>query len=67
LSRVSFTQFKEHFRGEVYWLVAGAIGDRGRDRMVALAGAPAVRLLADLVGLTAALSVALTRRRFLPS
>ena len=34
--------------------------------MVPLAGAAAVRLLADRVGLTAALSVALTRRRFVP-
>src|SRR5687767_5551260 len=34
--------------------------------MVPLAGAAAVRLLADRVGLTAALSAALTRRRFVP-
>ena len=34
--------------------------------VVPLAGASAVRLLADQVGLTTALSVALERRRFVP-
>ena len=34
--------------------------------MVPLAGAAAVRLLSERVGLTTALSVALTRRRFVP-
>ena len=66
MSRASFTQFEEHFRGEVYGVVAGAVGECGRDGVVPLAGASSVRLLADRVGLTSALSGALARRRFVP-
>jgi len=51
LSRDSSTQAKEHFQGEGYVVVAGLSVSAGASGVVPLAGAIAVRLLADRVGL----------------
>ena len=55
MSRDSTAHTKEHFSGEAYVVVAGVVRGcqyRAMVRVVPRAGAVAVRLLADRVGLT---------------
>ena len=52
MSRDSSGQVEEHFPGEEYFVVAGLSVTADGTGVVPLAGAVAVRLLADRVGLT---------------